>query len=640
MKKLFSLEKLTQGIRLSASKYPISILMAALAALVLIHITRTEVQNSEELLSYVFGFCNGISIFFAIHTALNQKSLSGAIKGSLLLLGLVLVWLIVRDIKYHVIDQPEQLLVMRIFGYGLLSHLAVAFLPFTGNFKINAFWQYNKSLFIRAFTTVLYTGVLYAGLSGAILAISELFDVDFGAKIYAYLFFVMALPVTVMIFCAGVPDHIEELESSTDLPNGLRIFVQFILIPLVVLYLLILYAYMAKILFQWSLPQGWVTILIMVFSVLGMLAMLLVYPYQHQKENAWVRWYTKGYYVALIPLLILQYVAIFTRIGDYGFTAPRWAVVAITVWLTWISIYNVFFKGRNIVLIPMTLFAVTVLFLFGPLSYKSISTRSQTAKIQRLLVTLNLVKNGKLQVYKDNPKTDSLMGELYSATNYLNRNCEITGLEPYLHYPTESEIKKNVDSAFVAYTNRTKELEYNRTKRSAIRDILNDQLSKYNIHDYDNSVSSTYGGWIEIEPIQKQETIPPGPWKHYYRFESIYLNSSYDNRIGSSSDNIRLNLPPQESSKANPNYDLHFQLIVNGVEIPMELPPSVITKIERKLKANEYPNIEAENGELTFAFNKNNQQGVLVLDNCVVEAQDANAKLHKINRLSGCIFMK
>ena len=242
MKKLFSLEKLTQGIRLSVSKYPISILMAALAALVLIHITRSEVQYSEELLSYVFGFCNGISIFFAIHTALNQKNLSGAIKGSLLLMGLGLVWLIVRDIKYHVIDQPEQLLVMRIFGYGLLSHLAVAFLPFIGNFKINAFWQYNKSLFIRAFTTVLYTGVLYAGLSGAILAISELFDVDFGAKIYAYLFFVMALPVTVIIFCAGVPDHIEELESSTDLPNGLRIFVQFILIPLVVLYLLILYA--------------------------------------------------------------------------------------------------------------------------------------------------------------------------------------------------------------------------------------------------------------------------------------------------------------------------------------------------------------------------------------------------------------
>ena len=165
-------------------------------------------------------------------------------------------------------------------------------------------------------------------------------------------------------------------------------------------------------------------------------------------------------------------------------------------------------------------------------------------------------------------------------------------------------------------------------------------LFRSNIHDYDNSASSTYGGWIEIEPIQKHETIPPGPWKHYYRFESIYLNSSNENRIGSSSDNIRLNLPPQESSKANPNYDLHFQLIVNGVEIPMELPPSVITKIERKLKANEYPIIEAENGELTFAFNKNNQQGVLVLDNCVVEAQDANAKLHKINRLSGCIFMK
>jgi len=388
MKKLFSLEKLTQGIRLSLSKYPISILFAAIAAILLITITMEDGDGMEDLIPYIIGCCMGISLFFAIHTALENKKWPGYIKGLLMLLGLVILWLIISDIKNQLDFATDESQAIQIFGYGLLTHLVVAFLPFTGNFKINAFWQYNKSLFIRAFTTVLYTGVLFAGLSGAILAITELFDVDFGGKIYAYLWFIMALPMSVIIFTAGVPTDINELESSNDLPNGLRIFVQFILIPLVVLYLLILYAYMGKIIIQWSLPQGWVTILIMVFSVLGMLAMLLVYPYQHQKENSWVKWYTKGYYIALIPLLILQYIAIFTRIGDYGFTAPRWAVLAITVWLTWITLYNVFFKGRNIVLIPLTLFITAFLFLLGPLSHKSISISSQTAKINRLLTEL------------------------------------------------------------------------------------------------------------------------------------------------------------------------------------------------------------------------------------------------------------
>ena len=458
MKKLFSLEKLTQGIRLSLAKYPISILFAALAAFLLIVVTAEDGDGLEYLSPYIIGCAMGISLFFAIHTALENKTWPGYVKGLVLVMGLGILWLIVADIKNQMDSGSDQRQAIQIFGYGLLTHLVVAFLPFIGNFKINAFWQYNKSLFIRAFTTILYTGVLYAGISGAILAISELFDVNFGSNIYANLWFIMALPMSVIIFCAGVPTDINELESSTDLPKGLRIFVQFILIPLVVLYLLILYAYMGKIIVQWSLPQGWVTILIMVFSVLGMLAMLLVHPYQHQKENSWIKWYTKGYYVALLPLLILQYVAIITRIGDYGFTAPRWAVLAITVWLTWITLYNVFFKGRNIVLIPLTLFITAFLYLLGPLSHKSISISSQTAKINRLLTELKLVKNGKLLVYKDNPKTDSLMGELYSATRYLNRNYQKTGLEPYLKYPTEAEIQKQtyIDKASTGVGNMSR----------------------------------------------------------------------------------------------------------------------------------------------------------------------------------------
>lgn len=157
MKKLFSLENLTQGIRLIVRRYPISILFAALAAFLLIVVTADDGDGLEYLSPYI---------------------------------------------------------------------------PFICNFKINAFWQYNKSLFIRAFTTALYTGVLFAGISGAILAISELFDMNFGSKIYTDLWFIMALPMSVIIFCAGVPNDIDELESSTDLPKVLRIFVQFILIPL------------------------------------------------------------------------------------------------------------------------------------------------------------------------------------------------------------------------------------------------------------------------------------------------------------------------------------------------------------------------------------------------------------------------
>jgi hypothetical protein len=644
MKKLFSLEKLTQGIRLSLTKYPISILFAALAAFLLIVVTAEDGDGLEYLSPYIIGCSMGISLFFAIHTAIENKTWPGYVKGLVMLFGLGILWLIVTDIKNQMDFATDESQAIQIFGYGLLTHLVVAFLPFIGNFKINAFWQYNKSLFIRAFTTVLYTGVLFAGLSGAILAITQLFDVDFGSKIYAYLWYIMALPMSVIIFCAGVPTDINELESSTDLPKGLRIFVQFILIPLVVLYLLILYAYMGKIIVQWSLPQGWVTILIMVFSVLGMLAMLLVHPYQHQKENGWVKWYTKGYYVALLPLLILQYVAIFTRIGDYGFTAPRWAVLAITVWLSWITLYNVFFKGRNIVLIPLTLFITAFLFLLGPLSHKSISISSQTAKINRLLTELNLVKNGKLLVYKDNPTTDSLMGELYSATRYLNRNYQKTGLEPYLKYPTEAEIQKQTyiekASTSPSSTNRNRIMDrYDR--RQAIRQILSDDLEKFNIHSYDSDRETATSTWFEIESQIPQYQIPAGNWTHYYRMEELNINeNNYETTVSSHSDLIKIK---RNEGATSGGLGSNVTLLVNGEEIEIPIQNALGSDLKKGSDPEEFSTRKVPNNKLRFPFKKNGQEGIFVVEKInydVLETNGANPNNLKIDRITGCIFMK
>lgn len=645
MKKLFSLEKLTEGIRLSLAKYPISILFAAIAAMLLITTFNAADQNdTEDLIPYIIGCAMGISLFFAIHTALENKTWPGYVKGLGMVMGLGILWLIVSDIKNQMDSGSDQSQAIQIFGYGLLTHLVVAFLPFIGNFKINAFWQYNKSLFIRAFTTILYTGVLYAGISGAILAISELFDVNFGSNIYANLWFIMALPMSVIIFCAGVPTDINELESSTDLPKGLRIFVQFILIPLVVLYLLILYAYMGKIIVQWSLPQGWVTILIMVFSVLGMLAMLLVHPYQHQKENSWVKWYTKGYYVALLPLLILQYVAIFTRIGDYGFTAPRWAVLAITVWLTWITLYNVFFKGRNIVLIPLTLFITAFLFLLGPLSHKSISISSQTAKINRLLTELKLVKNGKLLVYKDNPKTDSLMGELYSATRYLNRNYQKTGLEPYLKYPTEAEIQKQtyIDKASTGVGNmRRRGFTEKYDQRQAIRQILSDDLEKYNIHSYDSDQAAATSTWFEIESQTPQNQIPAGNWTHYYRMDELYINeNNYGTTISSHSDLIGIK---RNEGATSGNLGSNVTLNVNGEEIEIPIQNALGSDLKKGSGSEEFNTRKVPNDKMRFPFKKNGQEGILVIEKINydgLEQSAANPNNYQIHRITGCIFMK
>ena len=665
MKQLFSLRRITAGIVSAIANYPLVIIMAvALGAESIWLIHHEETDLFDEALPWMLAQGMGISLFFALHTVSRYRKLSRAVTGGILALGIGVLYLIGYHFDYMMSMVFEETMVLEVFGYALASHLLVAFLPFFRKNTLNGFWQYNKSLFLRAFTTILYTGVLFAGLSGAIAAIQELFDVEFTGKIFAYLWFVMAFPVSALIFCAGVPlaDDIDALESSSDLPSGLRLFVQFVLLPLVVVYLCILYAYMGKIILSWTLPQGWVTILIMAFSVIGMLAMLLVHPFQQLTEHAWIKVITKNYYRSLLPLLVLQYVAIFTRISDYGFTSARWAVVAITAWLTFITVYKVFFKGKNIILIPYTLCAVAILFLIGPLSHRSISVWSQTAKINRLVKTLNLIDaKGKLKVYKANATTDSLMGEIYSATRYLNRNHQCTGLEPYINFPTESEIIKEMKSTFeefelaqtveapvpttaaqaVAQKQQQDSLVADTTtfatspsngrkfdrydRRTAIRSLLSEQYESFGIKEFDGNRSTDNNAEIWIKPEQPQVLIPLGGWTKSYPIQDAYFYNLETITVSDYLNMVKITLDDDNQN---------IVLMIDGESFNINL-----SDLRSRYLKNEGLYVEIPNKELVIPFGKGKTAGVLVITEMRWDKDIKKAKW-ELQNLRGTLYMK
>ncbi|MEY4896872.1 MAG: hypothetical protein RL525_265 [Bacteroidota bacterium] len=665
MKQLFSLRRITAGIVSAIANYPLVIIMAvALGAESIWLIHHEETDLFDEALPWMLAQGMGISLFFALHTVSRYRKLSRAVTGGILALGIGVLYLIGYHFDYMMSMVFEETMVLEVFGYALASHLLVAFLPFFRKNTLNGFWQYNKSLFLRAFTTILYTGVLFAGLSGAIAAIQELFDVEFTGKIFAYLWFVMAFPVSALIFCAGVPlaDDIDALESSSDLPSGLRLFVQFVLLPLVVVYLCILYAYMGKIILSWTLPQGWVTILIMAFSVIGMLAMLLVHPFQQLTEHAWIKVITKNYYRSLLPLLVLQYVAIFTRISDYGFTSARWAVVAITAWLTFITVYKVFFKGKNIILIPYTLCAVAILFLIGPLSHRSISVWSQTAKINRLVKTLNLIDaKGKLKVYKANATTDSLMGEIYSATRYLNRNHQCTGLEPYINFPTESEIIKEMKSTFEEFelaqtveapvpttaaeavaqkqqqdslvadtttfaTSPSGERKFDRyDRRTAIRSLLSEQYESFGIKEFNGNRRADNNAEIWIKPEQPQVLIPLGGWTKSYPIQDAYFYNLETITVSDYLNMVKITLDDDNQN---------IVLMIDGESFNINL-----SDLRSRYLKNEGLYVEIPNKELVIPFGKGKTAGVLVITEMRWDKDIKKAKW-ELQNLRGTLYMK
>ncbi len=287
--------------------------------------------------------------------------------------------------------------ILRMLLIAVALHLFVAFAPFSGPGEINGFWHYNKILLLRLIITAVYTVVLYAGLALALAALDNLFGMNVPGKRYAELWFIILGLFNTWSFLAGIPENLEQLEGSTDYPKGIKIFTQYILFPLVLIYLVILYAYMAKILIAWDWPQGWVSRLILGFATTGIFSLLLLYPIREQAENIWIKTTSRWLYVVMIPLVIMLLLALWRRISEYGITESRYIAIILGFWLGIIVVYFIMSRTKSIKAIPVSLCILALFISFGPWSAFSVSEKSQVDRLQDFLTKNNILVDSRVQ---------------------------------------------------------------------------------------------------------------------------------------------------------------------------------------------------------------------------------------------------
>lgn len=417
--------------------YAFVLLIALLAAISFtILVDNNSLTEESKNIFTRFGLCSllGISLLFA----LNILSERIGKKFLLNISGLVFLALYFQFFLPHHNDDFGTVEVVILVLSFILSHLLVSFLAFFKKNNENQFWQYNKNLFINVVLTGIFTAVLVGGIMLAITAVDNLFDLDLDNKIYPRTFVMLAIFGSCFIFLLFNEDGLKALEKDGNYPEILKFFVQFVLIPLLIIYAIILYLYGAKILFKWDLPRGWVSYLILAYSLVGILALLLVFPLKEIAAKSWVKGFSKIFYFALLPLLVLLFVAIFTRILEYGFTENRYYVLLLAIWLTVVVLYFSFWKKANIKFIPVSLFAFGLFSLIFPyFNTFSVAKNSQKIELQEILIKNNLLENGKINLNKRINNSDA--NEISEKFDFLKERNELNYLKKYFN---ESETKK------------------------------------------------------------------------------------------------------------------------------------------------------------------------------------------------------
>lgn len=366
------------------ARFPAAMLCAAATTGAFIQLVAAEATELQDSLKLLMAALWGLPLCIGLAALAERAGWEGWRASAVQVLGLGLA--MVCFFFLHP-DQPnwEGVQVPRYFWALLVAHLWVALSPYLDRRSaVTDFWEYNKRLLTHFVVGAVYAAVIFLGLALAIAAVNALFDLHWSSRVYGYLFALVGGMFQTTFFLYHFPRYATFDDSEVGYPALLKNLCQYVFVPIVGLYFLILYAYSAKILLEWELPRGWVSSLVLGFSVAGIFTYLVNYRLPEYLSSRWVSKYQQFFWWVLAPMVVLLFVAIGRRISDYGVTPERYFVAHTGVWLLVVCAYFLGSKRRDIRFVPLSLAAFILPALLGPLNAFEVSQRSQIGILKRI----------------------------------------------------------------------------------------------------------------------------------------------------------------------------------------------------------------------------------------------------------------
>ena len=312
----------------------------------------------------------------------------------------------------------------KFWGANFIALLVLLGFPFERN---------NQGFTYRNFTNLFHLGLATAvwllvfGLVAAILfTITTLFNVEFSNSFYNHFYTSLGIftqPLFFLVF------QQRQAKSEMTLNRIFEILVNFVLAPALMIFTVLLYAYVVQIIFEGVLPKGMLANITLPY-LLGGLGV-----YALRSICAKVRWETffKFYPYLAIVSIVLLWLAIDRRISAYAWTEARIYLVALATAITIAYTILIISKIRQYRLISVVVM-IAIFVMTWVVNPKEIAYQSQTERFEQLLTKLNLSDNsGKIrddvdfvERLENMPKSELKdWEELDSVSDYLLYSIEL-----------------------------------------------------------------------------------------------------------------------------------------------------------------------------------------------------------------------
>ena len=384
----------------------------------------------------------------------------------------------------------------KFWGANFIALLVLLGFPFEKN---------NQEFTYRNFINLFHLGLAAAvwllvfGLVAAILfTITTLFNIEFSDSFYSHVYMSLGIftqPLFFLVF------QQRQVKSEMALNRIFDILVNFVLAPALIIFTVLLYAYVVQIIFEGVLPKGMLANITLPYLLggLGVYALCSICAKAH-----WETFFKFYPYLAIVPIVLL-WLAIDRRISAYAWTEPRIYLVALATAITIAYAILIVPKARQYRLISgvvmVAIFAMT--WIVKP---QEIAYQSQTARFEQLLKKLNLSDGlGKIrddidfvERLENMPKSELKdWEELDSVSDYLLYSIELDSSVEDAYQERREVFKKQ-------YGEKSKELLAFNIYRDEIR--INERI----ISDRKTTVGFEWKS-IDVTPYKKWIRVPmPG----------------------------------------------------------------------------------------------------------------------------------
>ena len=307
--------------------------------------------------------------------------------------------------------------------------LGISVGPYLASKDNLSLWFYNRQTWQGVSVSILAGLIWGAGISAALGSIHYLFDVKINTEVYGDIWAFSMIVFAPLYALSWVPEKYSYTEEDCHAPPQLAFVLNWVLAPLVIVYMLILYAYFIKVLMISEMPRGQLSYMVSVFGGVGVLTYLSGWPLR-EDGGPFLKVFYRLFFPALIVPVIMQAISIYMRIEQYGVTEQRYLVALSTVWFAVLAVlYTV--KKPPIKSIPGILAVMLVVAALGPFNAPNVSERSQMARLEFLLVKNKILVDGRITKSEQEISLEDRQS-ISSILTFLSSREKLEKLRPWL----------------------------------------------------------------------------------------------------------------------------------------------------------------------------------------------------------------